>query len=1235
MRDMLFKGNSSRLELLIEKIQANKENHTEQDIKEALGTEGGSSWGSEGQTSPSSSCATPNSATDLPDAELSFTVGVTEGTPYACQFCDKAFPRLSYLKKHEQTHSDHMPFRCEFCSRLFKHKRSRDRHIKLHTGDKKYRCTQCEAAFSRSDHLKIHMKTHDNQKPFQCTVCNRGYNTAAALTSHMQNHKKSSEPPSPSPPGNTFKCLQCAEFFRKPEDLQGHMATHHHVERTCTPPATPRSASRLHLSPSFPSPRLACMYCTKDNFNTMEALHLHVQAMHGSILNGDLQRELVALRQTTQLLSSPPSHTVAGSILPYSCELCTMRFGSVSALQKHALSVHGFPRSKDPLYCLQCALPFPTPQLFAEHYVLLHGGAGLFSPHGLAEQLKPTDLSKKPSPRPTPTPHDDRPPSSKRFRHSENGHSSANGVDNSRSPSMLRQYEHPGTLLCNQCNAALPDFESFRSHVKSHIEEAGGLRGLLGGAGSLVGEPRKSPSLQCSHCGAHYSNQDELAQHISTHFLATDIEYSCQSCMKAFSKPDELQKHLMDIHAHHLYRCALCKEMFDSKVAIQVHFAVKHSNESKMYRCTACPSNTVFHSEQEFKLHIVNIHVPQRPEPKPPVAPPAQMVRCLFCRMSFSSELEMQFHLAVHTKQFRCPLCPETFHVEFLLDKHIQTHHTSQVINGEESDQKQSVSGSKNNIPSSCASITLNGPSSGRGSVSGNQPVDTGAVKKSEYTNNNNNNPSACDICERSDFTSEAELAAHRKLVHHLKSSTGSKVSLHCAYCSESCKSRTELENHMKTHSQGGSASGKHKCNICDEICPSAAILAEHKLTHCKVINGSSCTQCKSSIINEEQYFVHMRQHSGSTPTSSAGRVSPSQMQLMLPTACVICRQTLVSEMEARIHARFHLHQSETTQCCVCLQGCDRRDLIGGICKECYSKHGKATPTRCPECQLKFETGPALEAHLSTVHRKTYQCIKCQLSFENEREIQLHVASHLLTEGNGTGHECRLCLRMLATPFQLQTHLIEHTFAGCPTFTCYLCSAVFTTAQGLQAHMLEHGLAARPYDCPRCSLRFFFRAELDNHSYTHLDEESSDEQNKTSPYYQPHNKVQSAESSPVSSGNGIDLYGQNDSNKQTCKQLKKTNNFKCAECDKELGSAVGLQAHMRHHRKPSISSTPDDNNIKVSLETLSVIPDSQTENENEIKQEIKEEAVDEDEHIDVEDQSVSTTDNINRTEENL
>ncbi|GIY38179.1 zinc finger protein 423 [Caerostris darwini] len=50
-------------------------------------------------------CPTPTSG----DSELSYTVGVTESTPYGCQFCDKAFPRLSYLKRHEQVSNTLVP----------------------------------------------------------------------------------------------------------------------------------------------------------------------------------------------------------------------------------------------------------------------------------------------------------------------------------------------------------------------------------------------------------------------------------------------------------------------------------------------------------------------------------------------------------------------------------------------------------------------------------------------------------------------------------------------------------------------------------------------------------------------------------------------------------------------------------------------------------------------------------------------------------------------------------------------------------------------------------------------------------------------------------------------------------------------------------------------------------------------------------------------------------------------
>ena len=60
-----------------------------------------------------------------------------------------------------------------------------------------------------------------------------------------------------------------------------------------------------------------------------------------------------------------------------------------------------------------------------------------------------------------------------------------------------REYE-AGTLLCNQCGAALPDFEAFRVHLKAHLEESGaGLRSLLGAdlLGLLPPVPPLGPPL--------------------------------------------------------------------------------------------------------------------------------------------------------------------------------------------------------------------------------------------------------------------------------------------------------------------------------------------------------------------------------------------------------------------------------------------------------------------------------------------------------------------------------------------------------------------------------------------------------------------------------------------------------------------------------------------------------------------------------------------------------------------
>ncbi len=213
-----------------------------------------------------------------------------------------------------------------------------------------------------------------------------------------------------------------------------------------------------------------------------------------------------------------------------------------------------------------------------------------------------------------------------------------------RSPEPGTKSPPAGNFLCNQCNAALPDFESFRNHLKNHLNQ---------GIGRFV----------CQHCGINLTNQSDYDRHISSHFLITTSEYFCNfNCNKAFQKSDDLHKHLFEIHAQSLFKCGICSDLFDTKVAIQVHFAVAHSNEVKIYRCSACME--VFKTESDFKHHVKTRHVV------------SGAVQCVFCRTVCASELEMHFHLAAHARQFRCPACPESFHVEFLLDRHMQTHHS-------------------------------------------------------------------------------------------------------------------------------------------------------------------------------------------------------------------------------------------------------------------------------------------------------------------------------------------------------------------------------------------------------------------------------------------------------------------------------------------------------------------------------------------------------------------------------
>lgn len=571
-------------------------------------------------------------------------------------------------------------------------------------------------------------------------------------------------------------------------------------------------------------------------------------------------------------------------MLQLSCEFCTMKFPSVQTMFHHIKTTH-VDRVNSPNSYIEhfnritAYSKFHSPSSYHptngspavdEHYkrkaseerTIIHqdhikteqSAAGDLSDNDLLdkraspvrsasikqeeEQDIPTDLSKK----------------------SISDEEVKSNPDTSITPKPMQQ-PALGSFLCNQCNAALPDFESFRNHLKNHLSQT------------------TISTFVCQHCGTTLPNQADYERHVYSHFLITNSEYLCNfNCNKAFTKSDDLQKHLLEVHAQSLFKCGICSDLFDTKVAIQVHFAVAHANEVKIYRCSACIE--AFKSESDFRHHVKSRH-----------SIPNGAVQCIFCRTVCASELEMHFHLAAHARQYRCPACPESFHVEFLLDRHMQTHHsTNQHVSPKESMYhyktpqasataatptavatnnnnssldyhytsataatagNKNLYGFNNKFYNPLQVDTANSPNKGQmygfydalnksryeARTEGNTTKnllgiynqelasklyigdgerdlyppqksapyfsssrvatkshlqDTAAAQKvpsatyAQQESENRENGYGCGICEKNDFSTEAEVHTHRKVAHNLK--TG--VSLRCAYCNGNFRSR-------------------------------------------------------------------------------------------------------------------------------------------------------------------------------------------------------------------------------------------------------------------------------------------------------------------------------------------------------------------------------------------------------------------------------------------------------------
>lgn len=442
---------------------------------------------------------------------------------YNCEQCDRTLSTPNNLRRHIASVHDNRRYVCNKCGNSYSERSNLVRHIKYsHKGD---------GIANPSVYIylsKDEIKRKSSKPLFRCEKCDQTFNTYKVYNCHVRNiHPEKTEQPKASLI-DKFKCQKCNDTFRSSRSLLHH-------------------TKKIHMNQ-----RYLCPECSS-NYSSRTSLRAHLIEKHNGIglrLKSKLTYGVAPRQKQVQELK---------------CKKCDLKFTSHSGLNRHIKNIHEHLR----YLCQKCEQKFKT-----LYDLTLH------------RRVKHDEESFSTKVRPTPPSQD----ASFKCTKCDLTHGTRSGLNH-----HYKTVHENRRYLCKQCGRNFCRRQSFSKHFKDKHPRANLLKNLVITLDRIPpsADTPKSKKSKVIRGQKLQSTNRKLNLRLSTVTSRTKSSTKaqnldeadcsqtlnkCDKCDRLFSKPFNLNLHIMCIHTKKNLSicCEICESSYKANAALLRHIKAKH-----------------------------------------------------------------------------------------------------------------------------------------------------------------------------------------------------------------------------------------------------------------------------------------------------------------------------------------------------------------------------------------------------------------------------------------------------------------------------------------------------------------------------------------------------------------------------------------------------------------------------------------------------------------------------------